>query len=59
MKVGKLRQALGLCDAVFAAMITAVVGVSEFAFDFFNEGGTNNLLPGRSVRGPTLYTQTN
>ena len=32
--------------------ITAVVGVSEFAFDFFNEGGTNNLLPGR----PTTQT---
>ena len=32
--------------------IAAVVGVSEFAFDFFNEGGTNNLLPGR----PTTQT---
>ena len=32
--------------------ITAIVGVSGFAFDFFNEGGTNNLLPGR----PTTQT---
>ena len=32
--------------------IAAIVGVSEFAFDFFNEGGTNNLLPGR----PTTQT---
>jgi hypothetical protein len=32
--------------------ITSVVGVSGFSFDFFNEGGTNNLLPGR----PTTQT---
>src|SRR5436853_3898449 len=30
-----------------AVLINAIVGFSEFAFDFFNEGGTNNLLPGR------------
>jgi hypothetical protein len=32
--------------------ISAIVGVSGFSFDFFNEGGTNNLLPGR----PTTQT---
>jgi hypothetical protein len=32
--------------------IAAVVGVSGFSFNFFNEGGTNNLLPGR----PTSQT---
>ena len=32
--------------------VSAIVGFSEFAFDFFNEGGTNNLLPGR----PTTQT---
>jgi hypothetical protein len=32
--------------------IRAIIGVSEFAFDFFNEGGTNNLKPGR----PTSQT---
>jgi hypothetical protein len=31
-------------------LISAVVGVSGFSFDFFNEGGTNNLLPGRQPR---------
>jgi hypothetical protein len=27
--------------------INAIVGFSQFRFDFFNEGGTNNLKPGR------------
>jgi len=32
--------------------VNSIVGLSSFAFDFFNEGGTNNLLPGR----PTTQT---
>ena len=32
--------------------VSAIVGFSAFAFDFFNEGGSNNLLPGR----PTTQT---
>jgi hypothetical protein len=32
--------------------VNAILGVSNFAFDFFNEGGTNNLKPGR----PTTRT---
>jgi hypothetical protein len=33
-------------------IVNAIVGFSPFAFDFFNEGGRNNLLPGR----PTTQT---
>lgn len=29
--------------------VNAIIGISTFSFDFFNEGGTNNLLPGRST----------
>jgi hypothetical protein len=36
--------------------ITAVVGVSGFAFDFFNEGGPNNLLPGRPTTQTASFT---
>jgi hypothetical protein len=32
--------------------VSSIVGFSTFAFDFFNEGGTGNLLPGR----PTTQT---
>lgn len=32
--------------------VTAIVGFVPVFFDFFNEGGTNNLLPGR----PTTQT---
>ncbi|MBV9655439.1 MAG: hypothetical protein JOZ42_12845 [Acetobacteraceae bacterium] len=32
--------------------ISAIVGVSEFSFSFFNGGGTDNLKPGR----PTTQT---
>jgi hypothetical protein len=36
--------------------ISAVVGVSGFSFDFFNEGGTNNLLPGRPTTQTASFT---
>jgi hypothetical protein len=36
--------------------ITAVVGVSGFAFDFFNEGGPNNLKPGRPTTQTASFT---
>ncbi len=36
--------------------ITAIVGVSGFAFDFFNEGGPNNLLPGRPTTQTASFT---
>jgi hypothetical protein len=32
--------------------VAAITGLSEFTFNFFNEGGTNNLKPGR----PTTQT---
>jgi len=32
--------------------VSAIVGFSQFSFVFFNEGGSNNLLPGR----PTTQT---
>jgi hypothetical protein len=35
--------------------IRAIIGVSEFAFDFFNEGGTNNLKPGRPTSQTASY----
>jgi hypothetical protein len=37
-------------------LISAVVGVSGFSFDFFNEGGTNNLLPGRPTTQTASFT---
>jgi hypothetical protein len=36
--------------------ITAIVGVSTFAFDFFNEGGPNNLKPGRPTTQTASFT---
>jgi hypothetical protein len=36
--------------------ISAVVGVSGFSFDFFNEGGPNNLLPGRPTTQTASFT---
>ena len=36
--------------------ISAVVGVSGFSFDFFNEGGNNNLLPGRPTTQTASFT---
>src|SRR5262245_35942777 len=36
--------------------ISAVVGVSRFSFDFFNEGGPNNLLPGRPTTQTASFT---
>jgi|RhiMetdeSRZDD1v2_1073273.scaffolds.fasta_scaffold252467_1 hypothetical protein len=36
--------------------ITAIVGVSPFAFDFFNEGGPNNLKPGRPTNQTASFT---
>jgi hypothetical protein len=36
--------------------ISAVVGVSGFTFNFFNEGGTNNLLPGRPTTQTASFT---
>jgi hypothetical protein len=36
--------------------ITAIVGVSSFAFDFFNEGGPNNLKPGRPTTRTASFT---
>ena len=36
--------------------ISAVVGVSGFSFNFFNEGGTNNLLPGRPTTQTASFT---
>ena len=36
--------------------ISAVVGVSGFTFDFFNEGGPNNLLPGRPTNQTASFT---
>jgi hypothetical protein len=35
--------------------ITAITGVSEFVFTFFNEGGRNNLKPGRAVTQLAFY----
>jgi hypothetical protein len=29
--------------------IAAIIGVSDFTFTFFNEGGPNNLKPGRAT----------
>jgi len=29
--------------------VSAILGISNFVFDFFNEGGPNNLKPGRST----------
>ncbi len=34
--------------------VNAIVGVANFSFNFFNEGRTNNLLPGR----PTTQTSS-
>jgi hypothetical protein len=36
--------------------IAAVVGVSAFSFNFFNEGGTDNLLPGRPTNQTASFT---
>jgi hypothetical protein len=36
--------------------ITAVVGVSGFSLDFFNEGGSDNLLPGRPTTQTASFT---
>jgi len=36
--------------------ISAVVGVSGFSFDFFNEGGPNNLKPGRPTTQTASFT---
>jgi hypothetical protein len=35
--------------------IRSIIGVSEFAFNFFNEGGTNNLKPGRPTTQTASY----
>jgi hypothetical protein len=32
--------------------VNALIGIANFSFNFFNEGGTDNLLPGR----PTTQT---
>jgi hypothetical protein len=34
--------------------VNAIIGISNFSFNFFNEGGTSNLLPGR----PTTQTSS-
>ena len=34
--------------------VNAILGISRFRFEFFNEGGRNNLLPGR----PTTQTKS-
>lgn len=44
-RVVPLDVASGAVQPVTA--VNAIVGISAFGFDFFNEGGTNNLLPGR------------
>ncbi len=36
--------------------IAAVVGISAFSFDFFNEGGPDNLLPGRPTTQTASFT---
>jgi hypothetical protein len=36
--------------------IAAIIGVSEFTFNFFNEGGPNNLNPGRPTTQTASYT---
>jgi len=35
--------------------ISAITGVREFGFDFFNEGGPNNLKPGRPTTQTASY----
>src|SRR5512135_1087634 len=45
-----LDQETGSVDPV--TPVNAILGISNFVFDFFNEGGTNNLKPGR----PTTQT---
>src|SRR5262245_48411812 len=35
--------------------IRSIIGVSEFAFNFFNQGGTNNLKPGRPTSQTASY----
>jgi hypothetical protein len=37
--------------------INAIVGVSWFLFDFFNEGGPNNPKPGRPTTQTTSFTR--
>jgi hypothetical protein len=39
-----------------AIPISAIIGVSDFTFNFFNEGGTNNLKPGRPTTQTLSYT---
>jgi hypothetical protein len=36
--------------------IVSIIGLSEFQFDFFNEGGPNNLKPGRPTTQTVSYT---
>jgi hypothetical protein len=35
--------------------LSALVGMSEFSFNFYNQGGTDNLLPGRATTQVLSY----
>jgi len=52
--VATLDQATGGVGPV--TPISAVIGLSEFTFNFFNEGGPNNLKPGRPTTQTVSYT---